>query len=74
MSKSPTMRLIEVERGEQIEAIIRARTEAGLTQEEIADELGISYATLRVWLRNLGADYVKSVRFKSEQRDVTPVG
>lgn len=74
MTKSSQMQLIEIRRGEAIEAIIRRNMEAGMTDEQIARDLGISYHTLRFWLVRLGAQRTRSVRFASEeQQELTAV-
>ena len=71
MIKSSLMQLIELRRGEPIEAILRRQIEQGRTQEEIADDLGISYWTLRSWLLRLGAEMVTTVRFASDEEAAT---
>jgi len=69
MVKSPLMRLIELQRGQTIEALVRQGVEQGKRQEEIAQDLGISYHTLRSWLYRMGA--TPTVRFSSEEATAT---
>lgn len=69
MTKTDKMRLIELERGQSLEQIIRSLTEAGLTGREIADKLGVSYKTYHDWKSMLGARRVSTVRFASEERE-----
>lgn len=66
MKKTPTMRLIEIERGEPLEELLRQMTEDGRTQEQIARELSVSMETLRNWVRRLGGK--QSIRFTSDEK------
>lgn len=65
--KIPRMEVIELKRGKTLEQIIREQVEAGRTNDQIAEDLGLSYDTYRAWLRRLGARTVKTVTFKSEE-------
>ena len=65
MAKSPKMENIELRRGRPLEELIREQVEAGKTQEQIANDLGVSYWTFRSWLRTLGAR--ASIRFAGEE-------
>lgn len=58
--KTDKMRVIEYERGKSIEAILRAAFERGLTDEEIAADLGITRVSLYDWLDRLGARVTRS--------------
>lgn len=50
------MRLVELQRGESIETILRERIEAGKTQREIEEELGLGAGVVSRWLDRLGMD------------------
>lgn len=67
VKKTPLMRLIELQQGQTIEAIITEMVEAGLNWTEIADKLGVPYPTLNDWRRALGVQTVRSVRFASDE-------
>lgn len=71
MKKSFAMQNIELRFGKPLEAVIREHIEAGLTQEEIAREFGISYWTFRNWLGRLGARMTASVRFTTDPDEET---
>jgi AraC-like DNA-binding protein len=66
VSKSARMQNIELRRGRPLEDLIREQVEQGRTEEEIADDLGVSYWTFRSWLRVLGAQRHSTVRFSNE--------
>lgn len=74
MTKTDRMRVIELERGQRMEDLIRAGIEQGQTLREIADDLGVSYKTLHDWKEQLGGRWQTTMRFASDEADATPVG
>ena len=70
MTKTPLMRLKEIELGEPLETTIRRHVEAGLNWTQIANRLNVPYATMNDWRRQLEIKTVRTVVFGSEQ----PVG
>ena len=60
--KTPAMRRIEAARGEQIEVLLtRLYSEHG-NQKGVADELGMSVATVSLWMMRLGIETRASVQ------------
>lgn len=49
--KTPSERLIELQFQQSIESILQTRFDEGRSLEEIGEELGVSWATVRVWSR-----------------------
>jgi transcriptional regulator with XRE-family HTH domain len=48
------MQLVELRLGRSIEEILRERIDAGKTQREIEDELGLGAGVVSRWLERLG--------------------
>lgn len=69
MEKSHKLRCIEFERGKSLETLLTEGIERGLSLVQIADELGVTALTLRVWARQLGAEIRtrREVRFRSRE-------
>lgn len=66
MAKTPLMRLKEIEIGQPLEEAIRSGVEAGLNWPDIADQLGVPYATLVGWRRQLNLRVVSTVEYERE--------
>jgi DNA invertase Pin-like site-specific DNA recombinase len=54
--KTRQMQVIEHRLGRPIEAYIRERYDAGASQAEIADELGLTFTTVSRWMAQLGIE------------------
>lgn len=67
--KTLQMRYLELQHGRPIEQLIRDLSEQGLSEEKIADRLGISRLTLNRWNKLLGRETVvsKTIRFRSDE-------
>ncbi|MEO7332812.1 MAG: sigma factor-like helix-turn-helix DNA-binding protein [Gemmatimonadales bacterium] len=52
--KTRQMQVVEHRLGKAIEVYIRERYEAGATQAEIAEELGLTFSTVSRWMAQLG--------------------
>jgi hypothetical protein len=66
VKKTDRMQLIEHRFGKTIEQLLTELTEAGLTNQGIADELGITVQCVLLWKHNLGAKRVTTLRFERE--------
>lgn len=55
MTKSPSIRIIELHRGKPIAAVLREMAERGLDYDEMGAELGVCAMTVRRWATALGA-------------------
>jgi hypothetical protein len=60
MKKTTLMRMKEMERDRTLESMISEMAAAGLTDAEIARELGISTVTYYQWLHWLGAEFKRT--------------
>lgn len=67
MEKTPLMVDVETRHDEPLETLIPRLYARDMTDEQIADYLGVSYFTYRKWLYRLGARKSTSVRFASEE-------
>lgn len=66
--KTPQMLKIEQDRGATIETLIRSGHEQGWSQEEIAEDLGISRSALAFWFKTLGVRY--RIEFATEEAGI----
>lgn len=62
--RTAQMLRVEERRGHSIETLIRTGHERGWTQQQIADDLGVSRETLNGWMQKLGMRY--RIEFDSE--------
>lgn len=67
--KTLQMRMLEHERGQTIEQIIRTLSEQGYSEEQIANNLGVGRVTLIRWNKILGrrTRIAKIVSFASDE-------
>lgn len=63
MEKTPLMQLLEIRRGQSIEALLTERVEAGMSWADIARDLEIPYPTLNDWRRSLKAREARTLVF-----------
>jgi hypothetical protein len=66
MQKTPLMRLKEIEIGQPLEDAIRSGVEAGMNWVQIASHLGVPYATMNDWRRQLNIRTVRTVEFGTD--------
>jgi len=66
MQKTPLMRLKEIELGQPLEDAIRDGVERGMNWVEIARSMGVPYATMNDWRRQLNIRTVRTVEFGSD--------
>ena len=71
--KTDKMRLLEHERGDTLENLLRGYFAQGLNDGEIADRLGISRQTFYCWLDLMGATVTRTrvVSFNNQRDAVT---
>lgn len=70
MTKTPLMRLKEIEIGEPLETAIRRMVEAGMNWTAIANALDVPYATLNDWRVQLRIRTVRTVEFGEVEQPV----